>query len=198
MQPLTTAQLGSLEHELADMTNERERSAQSTGLLALLTEDFTTHDRRLSEPGFWAVAVHRMGTRVASLRSPLLRCMLSVPQRVLSVGIDWTWGIQIPAEVSLGRRVRLWQSGGMLLAARSIGNDVQIRHDTTFGALRGTEHGSESLPVIEDRVDIGSGVSILGPVVVGHDAVISPNSVVLRDVAAGARVLGVPARAVTS
>jgi serine O-acetyltransferase len=198
MQPLSIAPLGSLEQSLAAATNQRDRSASSPGLLTLLAEDFRTHDRRLNEPGFWAVTVHRMGTRVASLPSPLLRRLLSVPQRVLSVAIDWTWGIQIPAEVTLGRRVRLSQSGGMLLAARSIGNDVHIRHGTTFGALRGTEHGSQSLPVIEDRVDIGSGVSVLGPVVVGHDAVIGPNSVVLRDVAPGARVLGVPARAVTS
>ena len=180
------------------MKKEPEPGAKSAGLFALLSEDFRTHDHRLNEPGFWAVAVHRVGTRVASLPSPLLRRLLSAPQRVLSVAIDWTWGIQIPAELSLGRRVRLWRSGGMLLVARSIGNDVQIRHGTTFGALRGNEHGREWLPVIEDRVDIGSGVSILGPVVVGHDAVISPNSVVLRDVAPGARVLGVPARAVPS
>lgn len=198
MQPLTIAPLGSLEQQRAGAMHEPERGARGASLLALLAEDFRTHDRRLNQPGFWAVAVHRMGTRVADLPWPLLRRLLSVPPRVLSVAIDWTWGIQIPAEVHLGRRVRLSQSGGMLLAARSIGNDVQIRHGTTFGALRGTEHGSESLPVIEDRVDIGSGVSILGPVVVGHDAVISPNSVVLRDVAPGARVLGVPARAVTS
>jgi serine O-acetyltransferase len=198
MQPLTIAPLGRLQPELADITKRPPRSAKGDGLFALLTEDFRTHDSRLNQPGFWAVAVHRMGTRVAGLPSPFLRRLLSVPQRVLSVAIDWTWGIQIPPEVSLGRRVRLWQAGGMLLAARSIGNDVQIRHGTTFGALRGNEHGSESLPVIQDRVDIGSGVSILGPVVVGHDAVISSNSVVMRDVAPGARVLGVPARAVTS
>jgi serine O-acetyltransferase len=198
MQPLTIAPLGSLEQALAGAMKEPEREARGSGLLALLAEDFRTHDRRLNEPGFWAVAVHRMGTRVAGLPSPLVRRLLSVPQRVLSVAIDWTWGIQIPAEVELGRRVRLWQAGGMLLAARSIGDDVQIRHGTTFGALRGTEHGRESLPVIQDRVDIGSGVSILGRVVVGHDAVISPNSVVLRDVAPGAHVIGVPARAVAS
>jgi serine O-acetyltransferase len=197
MQPLTIAPLPSLEQRLADATSEPERGASNAGLFDLLAEDFRTHDRQLSQPGFWAVAVHRMGTRVASLPSPLLRRLLAVPQRVLSVAIDWTWGIQIPAEVSLGRRVRLCPSGGMLLAARSIGNDVNIRHGTTFGTLRGTDQGRDSLPVIEDHVDVGSGVSILGPVVVGRNAVISPNSVVLRDVAPGARVLGVPARAVT-
>jgi serine O-acetyltransferase len=35
--------------------------------------------------------------------------------------------------VRLGRRVRIWHHGGIVLHARSIGNDVHIRHNTTFG-----------------------------------------------------------------
>ena len=171
---------------------------RAPGLLELVREDFATHEARLSEPGFWAVAVHRLGKSVERLESPILRRACDLPRKVLFVAVDWVWGIRIPPSVALGRRVRIWHGGGMLLAARSIGDDVQIRHDTTFGPLRGSQDGEESLPVIEDRVDIGSGVSILGGVVVGHDAVIGPNSVVMRDVTAGTHVLGVPAREVTS
>jgi serine O-acetyltransferase len=125
-----------------------------------------------------------------------LRRALEVPSRALSVAVDWVWGIQIPTQVVLGRRVRLWRASGMLLGARSIGDDVQIRPHTTFGPLRAHDRGPEALPVIEARVEVGSGVSVLGGVVVGHDAVIAHNSVVLRDVPPGARVLGVPARSV--
>jgi len=83
----------------------------------------------------------------------------------------------------------------MVLNARRIGDDVQIRHDTTFGPLRANDPEPDSLPVIEDRVDIGSGVAILGGVVVGQDAVIGHNSVVLEAVPAGSRMVGVPAHA---
>lgn len=166
--------------------------------LKLLAEDFATHGRRLSEPGFWAVLSHRLGTGIERVPSPLLRRALAVPQRGLAIAVDWVWGIRIPADVALGRRVRLWHAGGMLLSARAIGNDVQIRHGTTFGPLRGTDTDPNSLPVIEDGVTIGSGVSILGGVVVGEGAVIAPNSVVLRDVAAGEHMMGVPAKVALS
>jgi serine O-acetyltransferase len=83
----------------------------------------------------------------------------------------------------------------MLLQARKIGNDVHIRHDTTFGPLHITSRPrDEDLPVIEDRADIGSGACIMGGVAIGHDAVIGANSVVLKPVAPHATVLGVPAR----
>lgn len=165
-------------------------------LTALLVEDFDTYDRRFSEPGFWAIVAHRLGQRVERAPSPFVRRALGLPQRALATAVDWLWGIRIAPEAALGRRVRIWQSGGMLLAARSIGNDVQIRHDTTLGPLRSTDAGPEALPVIEDRVDIGSGVAILGGVVIGHDAVIGHNSVVLQNIPPGATVLGVPVKAV--
>jgi serine O-acetyltransferase len=119
---------------------------------------------------------------------------LDLTYRVMFTSIDWVWGIHLPRSVELGRRVRLWHNGCMLLEARSIGNDVHIRHDTTFGPLRGTDTGPQTRPVIEDRADIGSGACVLGGVRVGHDAVIGANTVVLKDVLPHATVLGVPAR----
>ena len=92
--------------------------------------------------------------------------------------VDWVWGIHLPRSVQVGRRVRIWHNGCMVLSARAIGNDVHIRHDTTFGPaprLRATRHARaplEELPVIEDRADIGSGVCVLGAVTVGHDAMV--------------------------
>jgi serine O-acetyltransferase len=80
----------------------------------------------------------------------------------------------------------------MILHARSIGNDVHIRHNTTFGVVRRDQN--RAIPILEDRVDIGCGVSILGAVRVGADACIGAHSVVLSSVPPGATVAGVPAR----
>jgi serine O-acetyltransferase len=124
---------------------------------------------------------------------------LNVAYATMFTGVDWIWGIHLPRSVELGRRVRLWHNGCMLLTARSIGNDVHIRHDTTFGSLRSLRRGEDdpqALPMIEDRADIGSGACVLGGVRVGHDAVIGANSVVLKNVAPNSTVLGVPARLV--
>ena len=49
-------------------------------------------------------------------------------------------------------------------------------------------------PVIEDRVDIGTGACILGDVTVGHDSIVGANSVVVCDVLPHTTVSGIPAR----
>ena len=51
-------------------------------------------------------------------------------------------------------------------------------------------------PKIGNRVDIGAGAKLLGPIVVGDDAVIGANAVVLCDVPPGSLAVGVPARIV--
>jgi serine O-acetyltransferase len=80
----------------------------------------------------------------------------------------------------------------MVLGARAVGDDVHIRHNTTFGVLNRRE--LEGKPIIGNRVDIGVGACILGPVTVGDDCVIGPNSVVLKHLPPGSVVMGVPAR----
>ena len=82
----------------------------------------------------------------------------------------------------------------MILHARSIGDDVHIRQNTTFGIA--SIHRHLEIPTIGDRVDIGCGVCILGHVTVGDDAKIGANAVVLSDVPAGATAVGIPARVV--
>ena len=164
------------------------------GALELLAEDFATHDRDILEPGFWAVAIHRVGRLADQTEALPAKLALETAYKGMFTAVDWIWGIHLPRSVELGRRVRLWHNGCMLLTARSIGNDVHIRHDTTFGPARGTEGTPATLPVIEDRADIGSGACVLGAVRVGHDAVVGANTVVLKNVPPHATVLGVPAR----
>ena len=162
--------------------------------LKLLKEDFRTYDKNPFEPGFWAVAVHRFGNWRMGIRHKVLRAPCTVVYRAASTWISWLWGIDIGYSVKLGRRVRIWHHGGMVLGAQSIGNDVHIRHNTTFGLLDRSDLTKK--PVIEDRVDIGAGACILGDVTVGHDSVVGANSVVVRDVAPNTTVLGIPARRV--
>jgi serine O-acetyltransferase len=175
---------------------DRNENPADIGFLRLLREDLRTHDGNLFDQGFWAVATHRFGNWRMGFRWKFMRAPLTLVYLFLNKWVEWTCGITLPYVTKLGRRVRIWHHSGMILHARSIGSDVHIRHTTTFGVARRDQN--RDIPVIEDRVDIGCGVCVLGAVRVGHDSVIGANAVVLEDVPPWSVAAGVPARVVKS
>ena len=126
--------------------------------------------------------------------SRLLRPPFTLLYRFLYKLVEWTCGITLPYTTKVGRRVRIWHHSGMVLHARSIGDDVHVRHNTTFGVARRGQNAE--IPVIEDGVDLGCGVCVLGDVVVGRGSVIGASSVVLADVPPYSVAVGAPARVV--
>ena len=162
------------------------------GVAALLWEDLNTYNMDLFDEGFLAVAIHRFGNWRMGFRRKIVRAPLTLVYLILHRCCQWMCGIDLPYTMRLGRRVRIWSGGGLIFVARSIGDDVQIRHRTTVGVRR--TGANAGIPVIGDRVNIGCGACILGSVCVGHDSVIGANAVVLCDVPAGATAVGVPAR----
>ena len=180
--PLPTAKRGS-----------RNMNPPGIGLIALLREDLRTYDSNCFEQGFWAVAVHRFGNWRMALPK-LLRAPCTLLYRFLFKWVEWTCGITLPYTVKLGRRVRIWHHGGMILHANSIGDDVHIRQNTTFG-VSSKDH-LHQLPTICDRVDIGCGVAVLGNVTIGADSSIGANSVVHKDIPPRSLAVGVPAKVV--
>ncbi len=172
---------------------DKNENPHGISMPALLAEDFRTHGSSVLEPGFWAVAVHRFGNWRMDLPRPV-RAPMTALYRALYTGVTLGFGIDLGYTVKLGRRVRLWHHGGMVLGARSIGDDVHIRQNTTLGVM--TRLDDTAKPVIGDRVDLGAGACVLGEVTIGDDAVVGANSVVVKDVAPGAVVFGVPARPV--
>lgn len=176
--------------------NRGDRNLNPPGirLLTLLREDLRTYDGNPFDPGFWAVFQHRFGNWRMGFRWKLVRAPLTLLYRVTAYWAELIGGIHLPYTVRLGRRVRIWHHGGIVLHARSIGDDVVIRHNTTFGLASSKQ--KRAIPTIGDRVDIGCGACILGNVTVGHDAVIGANAVVVRDVPAYATAVGIPARVI--
>lgn len=173
---------------------DRNANPSDIGFIQLLREDLRTHEGNPFEQGFWAVAVHRFGNWRMGFRWKVVRAPLTLLYRMLFKLVEWTCGITLPYTTRLGRRVRIWHHSGMILHARSIGNDVHIRHNTTFGVARRDQN--RAIPIIGDRVDIGCGVSILGAVHVGADAVIGAHSVVLQSIPAKTTAVGIPAKVV--
>lgn len=164
------------------------------GFWALLREDFATHGSGWMTQGFWTLCVHRFGNWRMGLRPRWLRLPFSILYRLLFKACEIFCGIKLSYNVRVGRRVTLEHFGAMILGARSIGDDVTIRQNTTFGVRSKADLNAK--PIIEDRVDIGCGVAILGNVRVGHDSIIGANAVVIEDVPPYSVVVGVPGKVI--
>jgi len=78
-----------------------------------------------------------------------------------------------------------------VIGGKHIGEDFLFAQQVTIGF---DDRGGS--PWIGDRVRVGAGAAILGPITVGDDAVIGAGAVVVKDVPAGAVVGGVPARVI--
>lgn len=156
----------------------------------LIGEDFSTHRRDPLSQGFWAISVHRFGVAFKSVKFKPLRIFLAFIYKLVNRFVEWCTGITILHTTSVGRRVHIWHHSGIIINAKSIGNEVVIRQNTTFGE----RYSGSLLPVIENNVDIGCGAVILGGIVVGEHSSIGANSVVLHDVPPRVAVAGIPAQ----
>jgi serine O-acetyltransferase len=90
-------------------------------------------------------------------------------------------GIEIHPGAEIGRRFFIDHGIGVVIGETAqIGDDVMLYHNVTLGARRfatGKRH-----PTIGNRVIIGAGAKVLGPVRIADDARVSYNSVVIEDV----------------
>jgi serine O-acetyltransferase len=172
---------------------DRNGNPPGIGFLALLREDLKNHGGTVFEQGFWAVAVHRFGNWRMGFPK-VIRAPLTILYRLMFLFVECAAGISLPYTIRLGRRVRIWHHSGIILHARSIGDDVQIRQNTTMGIA--SVDRPHDIPTIGDRVDIGCGACILGGITVGDDSKIGANAVVLDDIPAGSTAVGMPARVV--
>jgi len=173
------------------MRGDKDQNPEGISFWALVREDLRTHESLFAH-GFVALAVNRFGNWRMSLPR-LLRAPLTLLHDFLYGCVLWTARIECPYIVKVGRRVRIWHNGGCVLGALYIGDDVQIRHNVTLGLAR---HGAPltDLPIIEERVLIGAGACVLGPITIGHDSVIAANAVVTRDIPPYSLVGGIPGK----
>jgi putative colanic acid biosynthesis acetyltransferase WcaB len=108
-------------------------------------------------------------------------------------------GIELPWKLKVGKNLRLFHGQALVVNDHAvIGSGCILRHSTTIGVLITSLSFDGDAPVIGNNVDIGSNVVILGKINIGDGAVIGAGSVVVKDVPAGAIVVGNPARVIRS
>jgi len=155
---------------------ERDPAARST-LEVLLTY-----------PGLHAVWAHRVTHHLWHWRLKLLA-------RVLAQLTRWLTGIEIHPGATIGNRFFIDHGMGVVIGETAeIGDDCTLYHGVTLGGTsweRAKRH-----PTLGKNVVVGAGAKILGPITIGDNARVGSNSVVVKDVPAGATVVGIPARMV--
>ena len=141
-------------------------------------------------PGVWALGFHRVAHWLYGGRLFFLARLVNHLSRMLTA-IDIHPGAQI------GRNFFIDHGFTVIGETAEIGDDVTIYQSVTLGGTNPTTGiGGKRHPTLESGVVIGSGAQVLGPIVVGEGAKIGANSVVTRDVAPGATMVGIPARPV--
>ena len=154
-------------------------------ILSSIKEDLETALRRdpaarnklevfLTYPGVHAVWNYRISHWLWQRNIKLLA-------RIFSNRARRRTGIEIHPGARIGRRFFIDHGIGVVIGETTeIGDDVMLYHNVTLGARRfatGKRH-----PSIGNRVIIGAGAKILGPVNIADDARVSYNSVVIEDV----------------
>lgn len=115
--------------------------------------------------------------------------------RYLSERAKRKTGIEIHPGATIGKRLFIDHGFGVVIGETAIvGDDVVIYHGVTLGGVS-TSSGKRH-PTIGDGVMIGCGAKILGDIVIGDNAKIGANAVVLCDVAPDTTLVGIPAKEV--
>ncbi len=129
----------------------------------------------LTYPGVHAIWNYRIAHKLWMHGFKLIARMLSNRARRRT-------GIEIHPAAVIGHRFFIDHGIGVVIGETTqIGDDVMLYHNVTLGARRfatGKRH-----PTIGNRVTIGAGAKILGPVNIADDVRIPYNRVVLEDIA---------------
>ncbi len=143
--------------------------------------------------GLHALLLHRLTHKLYQRRVPFLPRLLSQLGRLMTAGIE------IHPGAIIGNRFFIDHGTGIVIGETTeIGDDVMLYHQVTLGATGWWKDrangGKKRHPTIEDRVTIGVGASILGPVTIGHDSKIGAMALVVESVPPFSTVVASPAR----
>ena len=147
----------------------------------------------LTYPGVKAVFFHRIANFFSVAKFDLIARIISQFSRFLT-------GIEIHPKAKIGKNLFIDHGMGVVIGETSeIKDNVTIYHMVTLGGIAPSINSNDQRnqkrhPTIENEVVIGSGVQVLGPVVVGRGSRIGANAVITKDVPENAVMVGIPAK----
>jgi serine O-acetyltransferase len=139
-------------------------------------------------PGLHALWLHRVAHALWEMRFRLAGRIVSHVSRFLT-------GVEIHPGADIGRRVVIDHGSGVVIGeTASIGDGVHMYHGVTLGG--NNPEPVKRHPTVEEGVVLGAHATLIGDITVGEDAKIGAGAVVVKDVPAGATMVGNPARRV--
>src|SRR5450432_1229874 len=161
-----------------DLEAVRERDPASRSTLEII----------LCYPGLHALCAHRLAHWLWTHDFKLIA-------RVVAALTRWLTGVEIHPAATVGPVLFIDHATGVVIGETAeIGENVTIYQGVTLGGTsweRGKRH-----PTVGDRVTIGAGAKVLGPITIGHDSRIGANAVVVKPVPPDSVVVGVPGQVI--
>ena len=149
----------------------------------------------LTYPGVKAVFFHQISNFFYKAGFDLIA-------RIISQTLRFFTGIEIHPGAKIGKNLFIDHGMGVVIGETSeIGDNVTIYHNVTLGGSSPSidserQRHEKRHPTIGNDVVIGSGAQIIGPIIIGNNARIAANAVVVKDVLENATMVGIPAKAV--
>jgi len=140
-------------------------------------------------PGLHALYIHKLARWLWLHRLRWLGRALSQMGR-------WLTGIEIHPGAKIGRCVFIDHGMGVVIGETAeVGDGCTIYQGVTLGGTT-LYRGVKRHPTLGSGVVVGAGAKVLGGFTVGDGARIGSNAVVVKEVPAGATMVGIPARVV--
>ncbi len=140
-------------------------------------------------PGVHAIWGHRVSHWLWNRGAKVAARAFAELNRILT-------GVEIHPGAILGSDLFIDHATGVVIGETAeIGDGVTIFHGVTLGGT--SSDPGKRHPTIGDRVVIGAGAKILGPIKIGDDSRIGANSVVVKEVPSSSVVVGVPGQIIS-
>jgi serine O-acetyltransferase len=150
-------------------------------------------------PGIWAVVPYRLTHHcLYRVRPKVLAnafgAFFYMIQRIMVLA----FGIEIDVHAHIGPGFFVCHSGGIVIGPAKIGSNCNLAHGVTLGRSSfETGPALDDAPILGDRVWLGSGSVVAGPITLGNDVTVAANSLVTRDVPDRGVARGVPASVIS-
>lgn len=143
-------------------------------------------DLLTTQAGIHAIIFYRICHCLWNLKLKWLAKFISYFARFIT-------GIEIHPAAKIGQKFFIDHGAGVVIGETAeIGNECTIYQGVTLGGTHW--HKIKRHPTLKNKVIVGAGAKILGPIIIGNNTKIGSNAVVINDVEDNCTAVGVPAQ----